>query len=69
MCFPRLRGGEDAGPFCRQLVQQADVILLPAEIYASALGEVPHEHFRIGVGRRGTAAALTAFDEFPAAAS
>jgi len=64
VCFPRLRGGEDAGPFCRRLVQRAGVILLPAEIYASALGDVPREHFRIGVGRHGTAEALAAFEEF-----
>ena len=67
VCFPRLRGGEDAGPFCRQLVQRAGVILLPAEIYASTLGDVPREHFRIGVGRHGTAEALAAFDAFLAA--
>ena len=64
VCFPRLRGGEDAGPFCRQLVERAGVILLPAEIYASARGEVPREHFRIGVGRHGTEAALAAFEQF-----
>jgi hypothetical protein len=40
------------------------VILLPAEIYASALGDVPREHFRIGAGRHGTAEALTAFEDF-----
>ena len=36
--------------------------LLPGEIYASALGDVPREHFRIGVGRHGTAEALAAFE-------
>jgi aspartate/methionine/tyrosine aminotransferase len=69
VCFPRLRGGQAAGPFCRQLVQRAGVILLPAEIYSSPLGDVPREHFRIGVGRHGTAEALAAFDEFLAAPS
>jgi aspartate/methionine/tyrosine aminotransferase len=69
VCFPRLRSGEAAAPFCRRLVQRAGVILLPAEIYASALGDVPREHFRIGVGRHGTAEALAAFDEFLAAPS
>jgi aspartate/methionine/tyrosine aminotransferase len=64
VCFPRLCRGEDAGPFCRQLVQRAGVILLPGEIYASALGDVPREHFRIGVGRHGTAEALAAFETF-----
>ena len=43
------------------------MILLPAEIYASALGEVPRAHFRIGVGRTGTAEALAAFEQFLAA--
>jgi aspartate/methionine/tyrosine aminotransferase len=67
VCFPRLRGGEDARPFCEQLVRQAGVILLPASVYRSELGEVPAEHFRIGVGRRGMPEALEAFDAFLAA--
>jgi aspartate/methionine/tyrosine aminotransferase len=69
VCFPRLREGEDAGPFCRQLVQRAGVILLPGEIYASALGDVSRQHFRIGVGRHGTAEALAAFEDFLATPS
>ena len=64
VCFPELRGADDAGPFCRQLVQRAGVILLPARLYASALGDVPRHHFRIGVGRHGTAEALAAFEQF-----
>jgi hypothetical protein len=51
------------------LVQHAGVILLPAEIYASALGDVPRAHFRIGVGRHGTAGASAAFEEFLATSS
>ncbi|HEX5195245.1 MAG TPA: aminotransferase class I/II-fold pyridoxal phosphate-dependent enzyme [Solirubrobacteraceae bacterium] len=64
VCFPRLKTGEDAGPFCRELVREAGVLLLPAEIYASRLGEVPRDRFRIGVGRHGLADALDAFDGF-----
>jgi aspartate/methionine/tyrosine aminotransferase len=68
VCFPRLTGGQDAQPFCEQLVQQAGVILLPASVYRSQLAEVPPEHFRIGVGRHGMADALAAFDGFLATA-
>jgi aspartate/methionine/tyrosine aminotransferase len=64
VCFPRLVGDEDAGPFCRRLVREAGVLLLPAEVYASQLGDVPRDRFRIGVGRRGLAEALDAFDGF-----
>jgi aspartate/methionine/tyrosine aminotransferase len=64
VCFPRLATGEDAGPFCRELVREAGVLLLPAEIYASQLGEVPRDRFRIGVGRLGLADALDALDDF-----
>jgi aspartate/methionine/tyrosine aminotransferase len=63
VCFPRLVG-EDAGPFCRRLVRQAGVLLLPGEVYASQLGEVPRDRFRIGVGRNGLTEALEAFDAF-----
>jgi aspartate/methionine/tyrosine aminotransferase len=62
--FPRLVTGEPASTFCRRLVEQAGVVLLPADIYASALGEVPEDRFRIGVGRRGPEPALAAFGEF-----
>jgi aspartate/methionine/tyrosine aminotransferase len=63
VCFPRYLGG-DAGRFCRELVEQAGVVLLPADIYASALGSVPGDRFRIGVGRRDPERALAALDAF-----
>jgi aspartate/methionine/tyrosine aminotransferase len=68
VCFPRLLGVEDSGPFCRALVREAGVLLLPAEVYASQLGEVPRDRFRIGVGRHGLSEALDAFDGFLAVA-
>ena len=68
VCFPRLIGDEDTGPFCRALVREAGVLLLPAEVYASRLGEVPRDRFRIGVGRHGLTDALDAFDGFLTAA-
>jgi len=68
VCFPRLLGVEDSGPFCRALVREAGVLLLPAEVYASQLGEVPRDRFRIGVGRHGLSEALDAFNGFLAVA-
>jgi aspartate/methionine/tyrosine aminotransferase len=63
VCFPRYRGG-DAGAFCRDLVEQAGVVLLPSDIYASELAAVPRDRFRIGVGRRDPEPALAAFEAF-----
>jgi aspartate/methionine/tyrosine aminotransferase len=61
VCFPRyLRG--DAGRFCRDLLAQTGVVLLPADIYASELGSVPGDRFRIGVGRRDPEPALAALE-------
>ena len=62
VCFPRYRGPDGAGDFCRRLVEEAGVVLLPADIYRSELGEVPRDRFRIGVGRRDPAPALAALD-------
>ncbi len=62
VCFPRYLGADGADAFCHDLVEQAGVVLLPASIYASALGAVPRDRFRIGVGRRGPEPALDALD-------
>ena len=64
VCFPRYRGGDGVEAMCRDLVETAGVVLLPASIYASALAAVPADRFRIGVGRRGSEAALDAFGHF-----
>jgi aspartate/methionine/tyrosine aminotransferase len=62
--FPRLLTGEPASSFCRRLVEQAGVLLLPADIYHSDLADVPADRFRIGVGRSDPAPALAAFHQF-----
>ncbi len=63
VCFPRYLGG-DAGRFCRELVERTGVVLLPSDIYASELGSVPGDRFRIGVGRRDPEPALAALETF-----
>ncbi len=64
VCFPRYRGADGVEAFCRDLVQRAGVVLLPASIYASELGEVPADRFRIGVGRADPEPALEALGEW-----
>ncbi len=62
--FPRYRGADGVETFCRELVETEGVVLLPASIYASELGPVPADRFRIGVGRRDPEPALAALDRF-----
>ncbi|MFC4950836.1 aminotransferase class I/II-fold pyridoxal phosphate-dependent enzyme [Pseudonocardia sp. GCM10023141] len=64
VAFPRYRGAEGVEAFCRDLVEQAGVLLLPASIYASDLAAGPVDRFRIGLGRRDPAPALAAFEQF-----
>jgi aspartate/methionine/tyrosine aminotransferase len=64
VCFPRYLGADGVEPFCHDLVEQAGVVLLPASIYASELGDVPADRFRIGVGRADPEPALEAFGAF-----
>jgi aspartate/methionine/tyrosine aminotransferase len=64
VCFPRYLGDDGVESFCRGLVETEGVVLLPASIYASELGPVPADRFRIGVGRRDPEAALAALSRF-----
>jgi len=64
VCFPRWLGAEPVGDWCRRLVQEAGVVLLPADIYASELADVPDDRFRIGVGRRDPEPGLAALAAF-----
>jgi aspartate/methionine/tyrosine aminotransferase len=64
VCFPRYRGADGVEAFCHALVEQAGVVLLPSSMYASELGAVPGDRFRIGVGRADPEPALEAFDRF-----
>lgn len=51
VAFPKYIGPKDGETFCRLLIEQSGVLLLPASIYVSDVGETPKNHFRIGFGR------------------
>lgn len=56
IAFPRMLGGEDTGVFCRRLVDEDGIMLLPSE----AFGYGSH-HVRIGYGREDLPAVLDRF--------
>ncbi len=64
VCFPRYLGADGVEAFCRDRGEQAGVVLLPASMYASALGDVPDDRFRIGGGRADPEPALRALGDF-----
>ena len=51
VAFPRYTGPGDVETFCRDLLEDRGVLLLPGSIYTSELAEIPKGHFRIGIGR------------------
>lgn len=64
VAFPRYLGPDGVETFCRQLVEEAGVLLLPASVYFSDLAQVPADRFRIGVGRSNPGPALEAFEHY-----
>jgi aspartate/methionine/tyrosine aminotransferase len=60
IAYPRYKGQEGVETFCRRLAEEDGIILLPASIYQSSLGETPTDRFRIGFGRSYTIEGLSA---------
>ncbi len=58
--FPRYLGADGVESFTRRLVEEAGVLLAPASVYRSDLGETPADRFRIGYGRADMAEGLAA---------
>jgi aspartate/methionine/tyrosine aminotransferase len=58
--YPRYIGRDGVEEFARRLVEESGVLLLPASVYRSELGETPTDRFRIGYGRDNMEAGLTA---------
>lgn len=51
VAYPRYTGPGDVETFCKDLLHDSGVLLLPASIYASEVGPTPPDRFRIGLGR------------------
>lgn len=64
IAYPRYLGADGVEAFCKRLLEEAGVLLLPASMYRSELLALPRDRFRIGYGRSGISAALSAFDAF-----
>jgi aspartate/methionine/tyrosine aminotransferase len=62
--YPRYLGPEGAEAFCRQLLLEAGVCVLPPSIYQSALAEMPADRFRLGIGHSVSGVALEVFDDY-----
>lgn len=58
IAFPRLNRG-DVETFCRDVVSEAGVLLLPGTLYDNE-----YNHFRIGYGRASMEASLTKLEEY-----
>jgi aspartate/methionine/tyrosine aminotransferase len=64
ICFPRYRVADGVEAFCRDLVEQAGVLLAPASLFRSSLADTPADRFRVGVGRSNPEPALEAIQRF-----
>ena len=64
ICFPRFKGSEGVEAFCRDLVEQAGVLLAPGSLFRSGLADTPTDRFRVGVGRSNPEPALEAMQRF-----
>jgi aspartate/methionine/tyrosine aminotransferase len=51
VAYPRYRGTDGVEKFTHRLIEEANVLLLPASIFQSELTPLPQDRFRIGYGR------------------
>ena len=51
VAYPRYIGTDGVEFFCKSLIEESGVLLLPSSIYRSELMTAPVDHFRIGFGR------------------
>ncbi len=51
VAYPKYIGPDGGENFCRSLVEDSGVLLLPSSIYESEVSNTPKDHFRIGIGR------------------
>ena len=51
VAFPKYTGPDGVEAFCKSLLKDSGVLLLPASVYKSELMDTPVDNFRIGFGR------------------
>jgi len=51
VAYPRYTGPDNSETFCKNLIEDSGVLLLPSSTYVSDLTLTPNDHFRIGIGR------------------
>ena len=51
VAFPKYTGPDGVEAFCKSLLKDSGVLLLPASVYKSELLDTPVDNFRIGFGR------------------
>ena len=64
IAYPRYIGRGGVENFCKSLVEEYGVLLLPASIYQSELMKAPTDRFRIGFGRKNINEGLSQFRLF-----
>jgi aspartate/methionine/tyrosine aminotransferase len=57
--FPKLKGNADSLEFCQDVVEKANIMLLPSTVY-----DYDNKHFRLGFGRENMPEALEKFKEY-----
>jgi hypothetical protein len=62
--YPRYKGADGVETFAHRLVEEANVLLLPASIFRSELTPLPEDRFRIGYGRSYVPAGLEAMRDW-----
>ena len=60
----RYTGADGVEAFCRDLVEQAGVLLAPGSLFRSSLADTSTDRFRVGVGRSNPEPALEAIERF-----
>lgn len=64
VAYPKFTGKHGVENFCKRLIEEVGVLLLPASIYVSELLDTPKDRFRIGFGREGLDVGLQVMSEF-----
>jgi aspartate/methionine/tyrosine aminotransferase len=64
VAYPRYKGSDGVETMARRLIEEANVLVLPASIFESELTPLPQDRFRIGYGRSFVPAGLEAMSEW-----